>query len=178
MTEIIETTRGIRCTVCGTINWPTAMSCMGCTTTLDKRRVRETLSYSANGDMTFSQSLARFFEVIDFILLVPACFGLLMLLPLVAAAPLFVLAIMIWSTAGCFLLRGFFRHSRGRLSDNGIAALWWAAIGYNLVDLVVLWVLALHDRAPALYYVGLWPLLVVVFSALALISEQRRAKRY
>lgn len=173
MKDIIETTTGIRCDMCGVVNWPTAMSCMRCTATLDKRTQPAALSSPLSGERTFSQSLARFFEVVDYILLAPACYGMLALAVIAGSAPFMATGIVVWFVAGCLLLRGFFRHSRGRLSDSGVSTLWLATIGYNLVDLIITVVIA-SNSDKGFYYFALWPLLVIILSATALSTERQR----
>jgi hypothetical protein len=74
-------------------------------------------------------------------------------------------------------MRGFFRHSRGRLTDTDVSVLWWLTIAYNLVDMVIMWAIAAQSENMAFYYLGLWPLLVVVFSAMALASESRKGRQ-
>jgi hypothetical protein len=174
MSNTNEMTRGIQCTTCGVVNWPTAPRCMRCNTTLDKRTPQQVFSYKTNGGMTFSQSVARFFEIVDYVLLLPAGYGLLISLILLMSAPWFPLLIIFWFTCGCFLLRGFFLHSRGRLNDTQVTRLWAATIGYNMVDLLFTLVVASYDNAPTFYYFGLWPLAVVILSGMALMSENRR----
>jgi ribosomal protein L40E len=174
MTNIIETNSGIRCGMCGAVNWPTATSCMRCTATLDKRPARKALPYTMGRDLSFSQRLAHFFAIVDYVLLIPAIYGLLLSLVVIVDAPHVTFLIIGWFTAGCFLLRGFFRHSRGRLSDSQVKTLWRATMGYNLVDLVAMWLIALKSGQVIFFYFGLWPLAVVVFSVMALVSESRR----
>jgi hypothetical protein len=175
MTNIIETTDGIRCGMCGAVNWPTAMSCMHCTATLDKRPTRSReLPYTMGGDKSFSQRLAHIFEIVDYILLVPAIYGLLLSLMLIGGAPQVTFIIGGWFAAGCFLLRGFYRHARGRLNDAQVTTLWRATFGYNLIDLAVMWLITIKSQQTIFFYFGLWPLLVVVFSVMALVSERRR----
>ncbi|MBD0326585.1 MAG: hypothetical protein ICV68_09145 [Pyrinomonadaceae bacterium] len=174
MNNIIEMNRGIQCITCGVVNWPTAPRCMRCNTTLGKRAPQQVYSNTTDGSMTFSQSLARVFEVIDYALLLPAGYGLLLSLLFIASAPWFSLIILVWFAAGCWLLRGFFLHSRGRLNNAQVYRLWAATIGYNMIDLIFTWTIASYDNASTFYYLGLWPLLVVVFSGIALISESRR----
>lgn len=183
MRDIIETTTGIRCGMCGVVNWPTAMSCMRCTATLDKQQQQNALAYPLSSERTFSQSLARFFEVVDYILLIPASYGMLLLLLVGFSAPLMAkgvaLGIGVWFIAGCFLLRGFFRHSRGRLSDSGIRKLWLATIGYNLVDLTITCLIAQSSRADMGFYAfTVWPLLVIILSGMALSTERQRLKSF
>lgn len=174
MSDIIELNRGIRCDACGVINWPTAMACMRCNAMLDKRAAHRMIPCASIENMTFSQSLARVFEIVDYVLLAPAFCGLMLSLMVVGTAPWFTLIIAGWFTLGCLLLRGFFRHSRGRLSSDQVTLLWLATIGYNMIDLFVTWTIASYSYNSTFYYLGLWPLLVVIFSGMALMSERRR----
>lgn len=176
MTEIIETTAGIRCQMCGVVNWPTALACMGCNATLDKRPAQAMISYSAVGAKSFSQQVARFFELVDYVLLAPASFGLMLSLTVVGKAPWFTMIIAASFAAGCYLLSGFFRHSRGRLNDSQVKFLWCATIVYNAVDLIVTLLIARAGGNEFFYLFTLWPLLVVILSAMALSSESQRTK--
>jgi hypothetical protein len=176
MTEIIETTAGIKCRMCGVVNWPTALACMGCNATLDKRPAREMFADSAIGAMSFSQKVARFFEIADYLLLVPAIVGLLLSLFALRSAPWFTLVIAASFAAGCYLLSGFFRHARGRLSDAKVSRLWGATIVYNLIDLIVTLLIVNASRDGVYYVLALWPMLVILLSAMALASETRRVK--
>ena len=176
MTEIIETNVGIRCQMCGVVNWPTALACMACNAALDKRPTREMFSYPSVGTMSFSQKVARFFEFTDYVLLAPATIGLMLSLTVVSNAPWFTLIIAASFAAGCYLLSGFYRHSRGRLNDSQVSFLWCATIVYNAVGLIVTLLIARAGRDEVFYLFGLWPLLVVILSALALSSENQRAK--
>jgi hypothetical protein len=174
MTDIIETTAGVRCQMCGVVNWPTAIYCMSCTTTLDKRPESERIAYPLDAPMSFSQKVARFFEVIDYLLLPPATFGLVFSMLLLTMAPWVPLIITASYLAGCFLLRGFFKHSRGRLSDKDVSILWCATMAYNFVEAAVFGLLAGLDRAWEPLLFSIWPLLVVLLAALALFSESTR----
>ena len=88
--------------------------------------------------MNYSQKAARVFEIVDYILLLPAGFGVLVASLFVFAAPAF--ALMIWTIAGfgIWLLVGYFKHSRGRLSERKVSLLWLGTICYNSIPL--LWV--------------------------------------
>jgi hypothetical protein len=174
MTEIIETTNGIQCQTCGTINWPTALACMNCTATLERRPARKVL-FPTLGRMSYSQKVARFFEITDYLLLIPATMGLLYSLALFPVLPMIVGS---WYAAGCLLLHGFFRHSRGRLSDKGVTMLWLATIGYNLVDLVLTLKAADGSRDSIFYLFTLWPLLVIILSASALLKEKQAGQSF
>lgn len=176
MTEIIETTAGIKCRMCGVVNWPTALACMGCNATLDKRPAREIFAYPTTDAMSFSQKVARFFEIADYLLLVPAIAGLLFSLVALRSAPWFTLIIAASFAAGCYLLSGFFRHSRGWLSEAKIFSLWVATIVYNVIDLIVTLLIVNASRDKVFYFLALWPMLVILLSAMALSSEKRRLK--
>ena len=176
MTDIIETTVGIKCHNCGVVNWPTAMSCMGCTASLDKTGARMMLPFATVAPMSFSQKVARFFEIMDYLLLVPASFGLMLSLTAFPFAPQLTLGVMGSVIAGCFLLAGFIKHSRGRLSQHRVSVLWWATIGYNLIDLAItLWV-ANSSRNEKFFLFSIWPTLVIILSTLALLKESEKTK--
>ena len=177
MVDIIESTAGIECRLCGVVNWPTALACMGCNATLDKRPARAPLFYTGSQPMSYSQKVARFFELTDYLLLVPATFGLAMAMMMFVYAPGFALGILSAFIAGCFLLRGFFRHSRGRLSDSRTSVLWGATIAYNMIDLIITLFIAASDRnTHSFYLMSLWPMLVIVLSTSALLSENQRLR--
>ncbi len=177
MADIIESTAGIECHLCGVVNWPTAMACMGCNATLDKRPRRALVSYTGSQPMSYSQKVARFFELTDYVLLAPATYGLAMAMLTLVYAPWFGLSIVGAYIAGCFLLRGFFRHSRGRLNDSKTSVLWGATIAYNMVDLIVtLFIAASGRNTGSFYLLSLWPMLVIVLSASALLSENQRIR--
>lgn len=178
MTEIIETTAGVRCQMCGVLNWPTAISCMRCTATLDKRPASASTIYAPAAPMSFSQKVARFFEVVDFLLLPPAAFGLAFSMLLLGFAPWFPLGIAGWFIAGCFLLRGFFRHSRGRLDERQVSILWYATMGYNLVEMVAMLAMGVNGANAQLFLLSLWPMLVILLSASALHSESKRREAF
>jgi len=84
--------------------------------------------------MTYSQTVARFFEIICYPLLIPAVLSLLMCflfpLSLVISIPIF--------SIGVTLLIGYFKHSRGNLSEAKTILLWIATFIYNLIPLLLL----------------------------------------
>jgi hypothetical protein len=132
--------------------------------------------YTPADAKSFSQKVARFFEVVDYLLLAPATFGLMLALTVSNFAPWFTLSIITAFVGGCYLLSGFFRHSRGRLSDSKVSFLWCATIVYNSIDLIVTLLIAGESRDKFSYVFALWPLVVILLSALALASENRRVK--
>lgn len=87
-------------------------------------------------EKTFSQKVARAFEIADYVLLIPAALGVLLATLLIGAAPWFTLLIYGTFILGVVLLVGYFKHSRGRLDEKHISALWIATAVYNTVLLL------------------------------------------
>ena len=85
---------------------------------------------------TYSQKVARVFEIIDYFMLFPAGIGVLVGLFLLYANPLYTLLLYAFLTFGIFLLVGYFKHSRGTLDEKYFSALWLTTAGYNLVLLL------------------------------------------
>jgi hypothetical protein len=81
--------------------------------------------------MTNSQKIARFFEIVNYFMLVPAAFGIFMSFLLIGGAPWFTAIILAISAVGMALLVGYFKHSRGRLAESKVKALWIGTIAYN-----------------------------------------------
>ena len=84
-------------------------------------------------EKTISQKIARVFEIVDYFLLVPTVAGLffgIAMLSDVNSLP-FGLAICAVFTIGMTLLVGYFKHSRGRLSEKSTVALWVGTIVFN-----------------------------------------------
>lgn len=160
-------TTGIRCFNCGVVNWPTAHACMRCATQLDYGRVSNfdggnAVLFRRN----FSQKVARFFEIVDYVLLLPATLGFLYSLMLFPVGPLIIGG---WYALGCLLLRGFRLHSRGRMSNTDAARLWGFTLGYNLIELLVLAVIT-RGEINVLY---IWPILVIQLSLTSLVKDLR-----
>lgn len=95
-------------------------------------------------EKSVSQKIARVFEIVDYFLLVPSLAGLLFGLMMVANpdSALYGLAICAVFTVGTILLVGYFKHSRGRLSEKATVALWVGTIIFNGLFLL-----------PSLYFV-------------------------
>jgi hypothetical protein len=85
---------------------------------------------------TYSQKVARVFEVIDYFLLLPAAFGALVGLVSFPYSPLFALLLYGVLSVGIVLLVGYFKHSRGRLDEKYSGALWLTTAVYNFVFLL------------------------------------------
>lgn len=81
--------------------------------------------------MTNSQKIARFFEIVNYFMLVPAAFGIFASFLLIKGAAWFTLIILAISAIGMTLLIGYFKHSRGRLAESKVKALWIGTIAYN-----------------------------------------------
>ncbi len=84
-------------------------------------------------EKTYSQKIARVFEIADYILLLPAIFGVLMATLMFGGATLIVYGIF---TGGVILLVGYRRHSRGNLSPENLTALWLGSAIYNFILLL------------------------------------------
>jgi hypothetical protein len=91
-------------------------------------------------EKTYSQKIARVFEIADYILLVPAVGGALLATLIPSLLTVLVYAFLL---VGCALLVGYFRHSRGMLEEGYVSALWITSAVYNLILLL-----------PCLYYVS------------------------
>lgn len=90
-------------------------------------------------EKTNSQNIARAFEISGYILLVPSfiavCYSAILFF---FGTSDFLIGVFIWTMffVGCWFLRGYFRHSRGGLSDDSAATLWIATIVYNSIFLL------------------------------------------
>ena len=94
-------------------------------------------------EKTVSQKIARVFEIVDYILLVPSLAGLFFGLMMLGSgdAGIFGLGIFVVFTIGIILLVGYFKHSRGTLSKAKTRNLWIGTIVFNGIFLL-----------PSLYY--------------------------
>src|SRR5688572_23218851 len=84
-------------------------------------------------EKTYSQKIARVFEIADYILLVPATFGVLAATLGFNGVTLIIYVVFI---VGLILLIGYRRHWRGNLSPENLTALWIGTIVYNLILLL------------------------------------------
>jgi hypothetical protein len=108
-------------------------------------------SYGAKQKKTFSQNVARFFELVGYMVLIPTtvlvgialfcclCYGLIFLLSAHFVTFVYMAISLLFSLTpyffGCVLLRGYFLHSRGRLKENKVMLLWIGTIAYNIMPL-------------------------------------------
>jgi len=84
-------------------------------------------------EKTYSQKVARAFEIADYILILPAGLGALAATLLFGVFTLLVYAFFI---VGVVLLVGYYKHSRGRLSKEHLPALWIGTAVYNFILLL------------------------------------------
>ena len=84
-------------------------------------------------EKTISQKIARALEIADYFLLIPAAFGIFWATIFIFAAPLFTLVVWIIAVIGIALMVGYFKHSRGRLSEKYVSLLWAATAFYNFL---------------------------------------------
>ena len=84
-------------------------------------------------EKTYSQKVARVFEIIDYFMLLPAGIGFLVGLAFISVNPLYTVLLYAFLTTGIVLMVGYFKHSRGRLDEKYISALWLTTAAYNLV---------------------------------------------
>lgn len=102
---------------------------------------------------TYSEKLARLFEVVDYLLLIPLLYiGILYFIPYFLFAGLFAFAYLfskdyifgVTFFAICFavfaifafgirLMMGYSKHSRGRLNKNKVDKLWISTICFNAI---------------------------------------------
>lgn len=124
-------------------------------------------------EKTYSQKVARVFEVISYVLLVPAFFGffyaVLLIIFGLGAGDAYVffcgLVPVMVAAAGIMLLVGYFKRSRDRLDEKYISALWIGTMVYNFL-LLLPWILvALYHVKSSTFEDGL----SVLYMATALI---------
>lgn len=84
-------------------------------------------------EKTYSQKIARVFEIVDYILLLPAVLGLLLATLTFSGVTFIVYGIF---TGGVILLVGYRRHARGDLSPENLTALWLGSAVYNFILLL------------------------------------------
>lgn len=85
---------------------------------------------------TYSQKVARVFEVIGYLMLLPAAIGALAGFLAIANQPLYALLIYVILGIGVTLLVGYFKYSRGRLEEKFCSALWLTTAVYNFLLLL------------------------------------------
>ncbi len=82
---------------------------------------------------SLSEKIARVFEIVGYILLVPAALAVLVsamvIFPLIISVPLFGI--------GLSLFVGYAKHSRGNLNESRILPLWIATFLFNFLPLLI-----------------------------------------
>lgn len=150
---------------------------------------------------TFSQKAARVFEVVGYLLLVPAILSLIFPFMMAIASlaslqiHLFVMILIPFFIfgLGIILLGGYFKHSRGTLDEDKIIPLWGGTLVYNVLPLLPVFYQIFmksdefhHFRyqqlfSPfALFYIFLilWWIVAVSLSIGAIFSELRENQQY
>ena len=84
-------------------------------------------------ERTYSQKVARVFEIVDYFLLLPAAVGAAFGFFALFGQPLYGLLIYAVLGVGIALLVGYFKHSRGRLDEKYISVLWLTTAVYNFL---------------------------------------------
>ena len=134
-------------------------------------------------EKTFSQKVARAFEIADYVLLIPAAFGVILATFLIGGAPWFTFLIYGTFILGCVLLVGYFKHSRGRLDEKHISSLWITTAIYNAVLLLpylfyaifLFQSLSLNNSVPSDAWKALALNLVIIFGYVTAISLSIKA---
>lgn len=150
---------------------------------------------------TFSQKIARVFEVVGYLLLVPAILSLIYPF-FVLVASLFTLQIHFFMMSlipflifglGLTLLIGYFKHSRGTLSEEKTIPLWVGTFFYNALPLLPIFYQILTNldayqnfnfqgRLPLFSFfcilLVLWWAAAVLLSIGAIFSELRENQLY
>lgn len=146
-------------------------------------------------EKTVSQKIARVFEIVDYFLLVPSLAGLLFGIAMLSdknSLPL-GLAICTVFTIGTTLLVGYFKHSRGRLSEKSTVALWIGTILFNALFLLPTLFFAIRDMNLKMFLdrgsnftamalspyglMGLWWAIAIGGSIIAL-KDNRASQKY
>lgn len=92
-------------------------------------------------EKTYSQKIARVFEIICYVLLAPTILSLIYPVFFIIGGALEGNAAMVFIgfipflivAPGIALLVGYFKHSRGRLKEKNIPALWLETAIYNFI---------------------------------------------
>ena len=167
---LTKTEGRINCGACGMENWAAAPLCVNCSQALVA--IAPSVDFR---NKTATQKVARLFEVVDYVLILPGTlaflYGMLAVLSFAGggnsanglfAAGGFLLAYL----TGCYLFLGFFRHSRGRQIWGGPVALWGLTALFNLPPFLAC-AYAFRDSTfanPGLGLLSVWYGLVVVLS--------------
>lgn len=80
---------------------------------------------------TYPQKVARVFEIVGYVLLLPAILGALFALGVIPERPLTGALLLAVLLAGFVLLVGYKLHARGLLDDKYVPALWIATVILN-----------------------------------------------
>jgi len=87
-------------------------------------------------EKTYSQKVARVFEIVDYFMLFPAGIGALVGLVFLSKSPGIAFLIYAILAVGIALMVGYFKHSRGTLDESYFSALWITTAIYNFIPLL------------------------------------------
>ena len=166
---LTKTEGRINCGACGMENWAAAPLCVNCSQALVA--IAPAVEFR---NKTATQKVARLFEVVDYLLIIPSTLAFLYgMFAALAGARSGRREILVWAgglmlayTLGCYLFLGFFRHARGRQVWGGPVALWGLTALFNLSPFLAC-AYAFRDSSFANAGLGLlsvWYGLVVVLS--------------
>ncbi len=139
-----------------------------------------------------TKKIARLFEIIDYVLLIPGSLGMAFLaVALVGGVfsgitnfrfhdiieALIVLTMLIFSVFGCFLLWCFRRYSRDDIVLNP-ETMWLFTITYNfiIVAFMLYGIVREGREAVPLIFLGAWPVCAIILSGVALYYENRNKR--
>lgn len=156
--------------------------------------------YKSKEQKTFSQKMARLFEVVNYILLIPTSFVVFCVLYFSICyyvhnfhsyifVPFKTWLIFFLTPYGlfCLLLRGYFLHSRGRLDKSKLNWLWIGTIAYNIISFSYyrLWILKVSDLNIIIMKVSVnrvvvfllcWSLVAFVISVVCIFNSNKIQK--
>ena len=143
-----------------------------------------------NAKKSLSQKIARVFEIVNYILLIPTTlielFTLLYGLIMVLAGGFVVLLLIVFITLiysfGGLLLYGYFKHWRGEISQVRAVWLWIGTIIFNLIPVaLLLWNLAtthfgVSDQATQFWLYNIFGAyqIMILLAVVALANDLRR----
>jgi len=90
-------------------------------------------------EKTYSQKVARIFEIVDYFLLIPAAIGAFFGFFVLVGSPFtawYAILFYVFLVVGLVLMVGYFRHSRGYLDEQNISFLWITSVVYNFLLLL------------------------------------------
>ena len=115
---------------------------------------------------TFSQKSARFFEIVCYILLIPAIASIIYTM---IEAMFLVLIPLVITGIGVVLLVGYQRHSRGTFDKDKLSLLWFGTFVFNGVPLApVFYQVILNSKKSSINFVLFTDPFFIIFALLSL----------